>query len=698
MYIEEIIKNKNFFHYINLYNCKNIKLLQDAIITEVPFLEIDKNKMLSFNDEEKYYIKGTTSDQLQEYVLKQNVFDYMKDTNEKYISNNFYDKFFHYNNEKNYFELFEYNKSINKSAYLGLFPFTENPENYMINSNNNKKNNINFLLACEINSQGVLSIKSFNEKLLSKILGKGNYYTLRFKYNSKNLNLIDILENLYLELNLYLNYKKKDINKKSFIKEIDKLLTEISENEKQKEYIYQDKNKINFLFYENENLVNNNLYDFYKKNFLDNFEIRKIDNNGDNLLLKYKNSINNKNLLNIYFKLIDKDFNFIEDNVIFKYKNTTINFNNFNEIKNEEELKNITSIIYIINLILKRKNINKDYNLFITGNDEYLSKFALNIGNINYKQPLKNFINIKNINFNKQEKFKKLLNLIDSISKVDLKNIFNFITKDNEKLFNNKFSTYNVDYLIYLKKEVKEAKYKKKKELYKKRTVLEKIINFFTKSKEEKDLNIVEIDNKSYYVDKIENSKIGNKIDFDETILDRKINNFIDLNSFNDFTFEELFILYIKSILKSDLEDNINKIYSLNKEKSDFILPVMYGKSNVLIDKINICKHIDNIIIDKPDLIPVYYLFPILYSSSNIFTYNNNIKRVTTSYWASFDKNILNIKSNNLKNKISLLLKLNNEYINDNENLIEINKKINFINFTKNEYLLSIQEFLQKIK
>jgi len=114
MYLEEIINKKIFVHYLNLYNFNNIKLFYKNIITEVPFLEVDENKMLSFNGK-KEYIQGTTSEQLQKYLKEKEysfnekkITNYMEKQDRKYVSNNFYDKFFKYNEKKSNFYLLDY--------------------------------------------------------------------------------------------------------------------------------------------------------------------------------------------------------------------------------------------------------------------------------------------------------------------------------------------------------------------------------------------------------------------------------------------------------------------------------------------------------------------------------------------------------------------------------------------------------------
>lgn len=706
MFLEEKLNEKNFFHYLNLYHFNNLKQLHNSIITEVPFLEIEEDKMLSFNDS-KEYTKGTLSNQLKEYINRKNLIDYVNDRNLKYNSNNFYDKFFNFNQETDEIELFEYNKSISSNAFLGLYPFRISPEEFITGNEVEQKKLVTFLITCEISPHGVVSLKAFNEKLLSELLGdNNNNYTLRFQYNIKDKSLIHILENLNLELATYLSKKQnnyENINKKILIKEIDKKLFLLENMKEKKKYYYQIDNKINFLFYENENIVNNNLYDYYKKEILEKFSVHK-DKDKDNEekdnknLIKISNSLNNKNILNFYFKLLDNNFNTIEKTTIIKYKNRLITFDNLEELK-KENFEDFISIVYLFNLILKRKKINKFYSVFIVGNDKNLKNFALNTENLNYKKQLKDYININTKTlFDEKKRISKLNSLIDYYNEEDIANIITFIDDDTQ-LFEKDFKTYNLEYITLLKEEAKKIKDNEHFIDNEKETFFEKSINFILGKKKPKKQTILEVNGEKFLIDKIEQCSIGaSKISFIKENIEMKKNVYIDLNAFNEFNINELIQIYIKTVLNTESNKTINEIFNKNKNLIEFLLPVIYGKSNVLIDKIKEYGKIDTIIVDKPDFIPFYYLFPILYNCNYMYTLNNEVNRKTTGYWAGFSPKILNANSNNIKNKITTVLKYNNEYEKEKVLLEYIQEKINFKIFTTDNFLLcSIKEILNKI-
>lgn len=696
MFIEELINDKYFFHYLNLYNYYNLKLLYKSIITDVPFLEIEENKMLSFNGK-KEYTKGTISNQLQEYVNKQNLINYIDNRNKKFISSSFYDKFFSYNPNKDYLELQDYSKTIKTNAYLGLYPFKLSPNETITSKINiNQKNKLYFLLTCEILPTGKIFLKAFNEKLLVELLNNNDYYNLKFNYNIKNKTLINILNDLYMELYFYL-YKSTNsynfINKKNLIKEIDKLLTLIEQKKENKKYFYQFKNKINFLFYENENIVNNNLHTFYKINYIDNFLIKKKINN-ETKTIKYKNTLNNKNIIDLYFKMIDKNHITVGRNIVINYKNKLFNLNNLENIK-EENFEDYISIIYIINLILKRKGINKTYLSFLVGKDKKLKDYGLDVNNINFNMPLYKFINLK---YNKQykiekeyEKFNKIKNIIDNYDNIS--NLIDFLKQKNE-IFKNDFKTYDVDYITHLKSEKNKFKYNY---LPKEKTWLEKLIEFFIEIEEEK-RDVVVIDGIKYkksLIDKV--SLEASKAKINETIFEMKENFYLDFNDFNEFTLNDLKVLYIKSVLKNQLNDKMKDIYIKHKEIFNQLIPVQFGKSNTLIEILKDLPKIDNIVIDKPDNIPLYYLFPMLYQSDYIFTYKYNYQKKTTGYWSVYNPKILVSYSNYLKEKIIGLLKLSNIYETEKNIFYFIHKQVNFSNFTENYSLLSIKKLLKKI-
>lgn len=710
MYLEELINKPTFIHYLNLYNYYNLKLFYNSIITEVPFLEVDINKMLSFNGE-KEYIKGTTSEQLQKYLKSKEYFykeekkisNYMEKRDKKYVSNSFYDKFFFYNKNNGQYLLEEYNKSISDNAYLGLYPFKLNPKE-MIDSKVSLKNkqNIHFLLICEIEPTGIVKIKAFNENLLIQLLSNDNkIYKLKYNYHTKNKNLVEILDDLYHELNIGIfnkttNFKK--INKSSLIKEIDKLLNILDNNKENKKFNYQINNKINFLFYENENIVNNNLHNFYKNEFVDKFMYKKNIQN-EEIQVNLENTLTNKNIIDFYFKMLNEDFNSIDKNIVFKFKDKLIYLNNLDNIK-KEDIEDYLSIIYIINLIFKRLNIDLTYNTFIVGSDKKLKDYAFDISNINFDNKISDYINIdyKNNKFITRNKsseikvFNELINIIDHLDINLVTSLIKLKTYHTDYL-DKDFFTYCPNYLKFLKEELNKNIYETE---IKNKTFLEKIMSLFI-NLEEHSKNII-IDKEEYNKDILKNIKIENDGGMikEKTLLTKE-NFFIDLSVFNNFTFNELKGLYLKSVLKINYNDTIiNLLKKENRKNVENIFPIQFGKSNIIIDYFKNYNNIDNIIIDKPDNIPLYYIFPMLYNSSYVFTHNNEYNRKSTGYWVGYNPKILNSHATFIKERISSYLKINDIFEEEIQDLQYISNNINFKNFTNKAQLMSIKEYLNK--
>jgi len=233
--------------------------------------------------------------------------------------------------------------------------------------------------------------------------------------------------------------------------------------------------------------------------------------------------------------------------------------------------------------------------------------------------------------------------------------------------------------------------------LPKEKTWLEKLIEFFIEIEEEK-RDVVVIDGIKYkksLIDKV--SLEASKAKINETIFEMKENFYLDFNDFNEFTLNDLKVLYIKSVLKNQLNDKMKDIYIKHKEIFNQLIPVQFGKSNTLIEILKDLPKIDNIVIDKPDNIPLYYLFPMLYQSDYIFTYKYNYQKKTTGYWSVYNPKILVSYSNYLKEKIIGLLKLSNIYETEKNIFYFIHKQVNFSNFTENYSLLSIKKLLKKI-
>jgi len=723
MFLEEKIHEKYFFHYLNLYHYNNLKLLHNSIVTDVPFLEIDETKMLSFNDK-KTYTKGTLSNQLHEYVNRiNNLIDYIDNRNKNFTSNSFYDKFFYFNSQLKQIEMYEYSKSITSKAYLGLYPFKINPEEFITGTETDQKTKITFLLTCEISTSGVVSIKAFNEKLLTEVLGtKNNPYTLRFQYNNiQNMSFIDMLNNLNSELQTYLSKKHNQydkIHEKNLIKEIDKNLLMIENSKDYKKYYYQIDNKINFLFYENENIVNNNLHNYYQNEFLDKFKIvKKTHENAEDKQrhISYHNVLNNKNIINFYFKLLDDGFSSVEKKVLIKFKNKIIDINNFDELK-EEFLDDYISIVYLINIILKKKKIDKKFNVFMVGNDEKLKNYAFNIeDNISYQKKLSHYINIdkRTEEIKKSGRTRKVIlsedtnyvqsisQLVDYVSSEELLKIVEFLD-DDYCLFESDFKTFNLDLAIGLKEKLRELKQEnyQKPETKSFFTFLFELL-FGKSQKQNSKNNEIRFEGQSYNLEKVQTMKFGTeKVEFNSMVLDTKKNLFIDLNAFNSYDYTQIMETYIEICLNATINDTIKDICNYNDKKDIHILmPILYGKSNVLIDKIKDYGKIDTIIIDKPDLIPFYYLFPMLYQSNMVLTTHEDIKRKNSGYWAGFNPKILNSSSSFMKNKISIFLKYIGDYEKEKLFLDSIQDRINFKHFTNENYsLCSIKEMLDKIR
>lgn len=708
MYLEDLIKEKKFFHYLNLYHYYNLKLLYNSIITDVPFLEVDESKMLSFNGS-KEYVKGTVSKQLQEYVQRKNLIDYMEDRDKKFTSNNFYDKFFGWNQNNNTFFLQEYNKSISSSAFLGLYPFKLTPIETITNKVSlQEKQKIAFLLTCEIKPNGGIVLKAFNEKLLSEILGTiDKPYKLRFNYNIKNKSLVDVLEDLYSELLTALSNKSnhyQSVPKKNLIKEIDKVLTLINSKKSNKLYFYQVEDKINFLFYENENIVNNNLYDYYKNEYINKFIIKKSINNEETPTI-LNNTLDNKNILDLYFKLINKEFTSIGKNIIVKYKGKLLYLNNLENI-HTEDMEDYVSIVYIINFILKRYSVPRFFSVFIVGQEEKLKEYGLDISNIYYDKPLSEYINIKMSKTNKvitsnkekteNEVFEELMNTIDKMSNQEVEQIIEVINENEELYSHSNFKTYFPDYLKYLKQE--KDKKDNVTQLHYKKSFTEWLMSLFMSKEELEEKEIIIINGFSYKKKILEEVSLEvSPAELLPHLLEAKENHYIDFSSFDVFSLNELKGLYLKSVLKGVYNAPIVNLYKDRTESLDFLFPIQFGKSNILIDLFKTYGNIDHIVVQKPDNIPLYYLFPMLYKSKYVFTIESDYKRTTTGYWTGYNPKILHAHTVFLKEKLFNFLKINNEYIKENEILQNLSEKINFSNFTNNSLLLSIKELKNKL-
>ena len=505
---------------------------------------------------------------------------------------------------------------MNQVKDLKIIEELKNKNINIYNKNSNGYNCIFSLILSNVYNKDII------EYFLNNILLASSY-----DYNLNTLYHIFIKNNVELEYFELLYKKYKNIN--------------ISNNNNDTpliySYIYNRIDISNFLISNNCNLNTKNCDNLYSIDYL-----IKLDNIDLKILLKYKNYINFKTVIN-YLKndMLQIDiFNFLIGNCINKYVKDC----NGNNILLHLSQKYIPNVFIKIKLFLILDKYNYNFNTLNKNRENCLIltlKYNYNLDLVNFLLSKKVSTIIRNNNGNNALMYSKDFEMFSILNKISIKR--NNIYKQNliHRLF--KFNYLNSEFILELTKDYNFLN----KDIFNKN-----ILDYFI---ENNNLNI-DIFSFLLKIFKLNNKNINNILELNKNELCKYLihNKLLDTNYINDKEKGILdYFYYDYSIIKL-LKNNYKlKLNTINKNIQYLSLLEFIKLENVD----NIFLNTNSIIIKKKIMMSYK-----LKDSTIIQIYNNN-KLISTLIDSNLNLKLLDNEKNNL---LMILLKnnCNFKYIN----------------------------------
>ena len=560
-YPEEIIFKINQFQEELIYNTNNTKniieyIYSDRISKAIKSINIYINNFI--NQDLKYILTNlNSSNMISKYY--NNIYNEINLTFYKYIHNQ---KGYIFNSNYNYQENFTFNLNDSINAILN------NSNNFIIYLNN--LINETFLIETENCSQKLSDNSSLNytEEIFQSMAIEEKCIKekkkIDEKYSKYNFNTVKLRVGIYYTKNLFEN--------------IDSLLNEFN--------LYNFINIDKFNYY--DNLLNDkNILIFYNET---NYKLKQINN---------ENILSIEESLEKFFDYLKEFYSFQNDyinyteaiNKIFIFQDK--DFNNYINIKNNETLNNIFSLLEQFNNTLFEQIYLRDkydfYNINETYFEEAYKKFGLII-DIAFKD-YKSKINSFNNNYLFYNTIKNVLKKIENKKIKYYENIINDLAKNYSFILLNTNLNVGEKHKLFFQKELNKIELRNIYNLYE---IVENYTLLFSN-------HLIEIvENIEYNVKK----NLEDIYNYFYLIYNNETTYYINYNFIENFKKNYTFCLNYSTLLnKSNDNENqeifnniseiINIIYeNCSNNNSDIIIFSFDMKVNFILEKKNNCTNI----------------------------------------------------------------------------------------------------------